>query len=276
MGVIWAAGCATTAPKELTEARNEYQRASQGPARTLAPVQLHEAEKALAVANDQFHQRPRSQDVADLAYVATRAAQVAEVQANAELARRQQQQALDSLKAYEDNQQTVALRQELSQAREDMSAQQAALANLQENLAQKLSSANVHQEARGLVIALPSSLLFAFGHSDLLPNAREKLADLAEALKQLPGQKIRVAGYTDAVGSSEYNAQLSHRRAEAVRDYLSSRGIPREQIEALGYGKDRPVADNATPEGRADNRRVEIVLPSSPIQNETRGIGGSG
>ena len=86
------------------------------------------------------------------------------------------------------------------------------------------------------------------------------LDKLANFLKQFPDRKLLIEGYTDSVGSDSYNQDLSDRRAQAVRDALVQRGVDTSRITARGYGKAHPVADNASPEGRAMNRRVEIVI----------------
>ena len=80
---------------------------------------------------------------------------------------------------------------------------------------------------------------------------------------------VQVEGYTDSRGKDEHNLDLSQRRAEAVRRYLVSRGYPDDKIQAKGLGKERPVADNGNAEGRANNRRVEIVIePQSQARSD--------
>jgi outer membrane protein OmpA-like peptidoglycan-associated protein len=119
--------------------------------------------------------------------------------------------------------------------------------------------AAVRQEARGMVITLSGSVLFASGRSDLLPSAQARLDQVAAALKT-DDRNILIEGYTDSRGSSETNQQLSQGRAQAVMDYLSPRGVQTERIHAVGMGSSRPIAANNTADGRANNRRVEIVL----------------
>jgi outer membrane protein OmpA-like peptidoglycan-associated protein len=123
---------------------------------------------------------------------------------------------------------------------------------------------SVKEEARGLVITLSGAVVFASGQSTLLPAARSALDNVAEALKATPERAITVEGHTDSQGSVQSNQQLSQSRSEAVRAYLVSRGIASAGIKAAGYGQDRPIADNKTAEGRATNRRVEIVLAPVP------------
>ncbi len=100
---------------------------------------------------------------------------------------------------------------------------------------------------------------FDFDRAALRPDAFGALdADVA-ALKERSDVKVEVAGHTDSRGSDEYNVNLSQRRAEAVRNYLISKGIAADRLTAKGYGESQPVADNATDEGRFKNRRVELV-----------------
>ncbi|MCA1979205.1 MAG: OmpA family protein [Thiobacillus sp.] len=93
----------------------------------------------------------------------------------------------------------------------------------------------------------------------LRPEALVILDKAVATLKKWGDVKVEVAGYTDSVSSAEYNLALSQRRAEAVRAYLVDKGIAADRLTAKGYGKANPVADNATPEGRFKNRRVELV-----------------
>jgi len=120
--------------------------------------------------------------------------------------------------------------------------------------------AAVKEEARGLVITLNGSVLFATGESTLLPIARDRLQEVARALNDKPSGAIVIEGHTDAVGSQSQNDELSRRRAESVRDYLVTQGVEPDRVRAVGLGSNRPIADNKTPEGRANNRRVEIVI----------------
>jgi outer membrane protein OmpA-like peptidoglycan-associated protein len=121
--------------------------------------------------------------------------------------------------------------------------------------------ASVKQEPRGMVITLSGGVLFASGKSDLLGEAQVKLNSVAEALTQQdPESKMVVEGHTDSQGKAAYNQDLSQRRAQTVRDYLVGRGIASDRITAQGFGPTRSIADNSSAEGRANNRRVEIVV----------------
>ena len=103
---------------------------------------------------------------------------------------------------------------------------------------------------------------FDFNKSDIRADSRPILNEAGEILKENPDVRISVEGHTDAIGSDEYNKQLSLRRAEAVFRYLVNHGIPPERMEVIGYGKRRPVASNDTDSGRAQNRRVELRVMS--------------
>jgi len=103
---------------------------------------------------------------------------------------------------------------------------------------------------------------FDFDKADIRPDARPILDEAARILKEEPNVQVEVQGHTDSIGSAEYNLKLSLRRAEAVRDYLVSRGIAASRMTVQGFGKANPVASNETADGRAQNRRVELkVMP---------------
>jgi outer membrane protein OmpA-like peptidoglycan-associated protein len=93
-----------------------------------------------------------------------------------------------------------------------------------------------------------------------LPGANERLNQVADALKEQPDRAVTIYGYTDSQGADDYNVKLSEKRADSVKEYLVGRGLDGSSIKAVGKGKADPVATNATAEGRANNRRVEIVL----------------
>lgn len=116
---------------------------------------------------------------------------------------------------------------------------------------------------------------FDFDKSDIRPDSRPVLDEAAEILKANPEVRISIEGHTDALGSDAYNEKLSVRRAEAVFRYLVNRGVAPERMEVVGYGESRPVADNETEQGRAQNRRVELHI-ISPISLEPPSDSGAG
>lgn len=185
----------------------------------------------------------------------------------------------------------AAQRAALEKAQSDLDAQRAALMTMQVELekekkareeaeqkaqaaaAELAKSLDVKQDTRGIVITLPGNVFFDFGKADLLPNARQTLDRVADTLTTLPEHSFVIEGHTDNVGTDEDNQRLSERRAKAVRDYLVSKGIDASRIQAVGKGESSPVATNDNPEGRATNRRVEIVVmrPPEPSASQTGG-----
>ena len=145
----------------------------------------------------------------------------------------------------------------VKQGKQDLSDSEKRTADARAELA-KLAA--VKEEERGLVITLSGGVLFRSAESTLLSSAQVKLDQVAKALLDVRARNLIVEGHTDSRGSTSYNQGLSQRRADAVRDYLVQRGYPADRIQARGKGKGSPIADNASPEGRANNRRVEIVI----------------
>lgn len=272
-------GCAAALPpQDLVTARASYAHASQGPAAGFDPADLHSASESLQAAERSFAQNGPSTETVDLAYVADRRAQVAEARGNAMQASQQQQQTLGRMHDAETvqvkatsaqlgraNMQIALQGQAMQTQNTQLENERARTAEAEKRAAQAASDlaafASVKQEKRGMVITLSGSVLFASNRSDLLPSAQAKLNDVATALtKQDAESKIVVEGHTDSQGDAGYNQELSQRRAQSVRDYLVSRGIASDRVTSEGFGLSRPVADNSSPEGRANNRRVEIVV----------------
>lgn len=114
-------------------------------------------------------------------------------------------------------------------------------------------------EAQSIVL---QNINFEFGKASLTSDSRPALTQVANGLTSQPDMIVEIAGHTDSVGSNSYNQKLSQQRAESVRTFLVSQGVPPTQLKAKGYGETKPVASNKTPEGRAQNRRVEFVVLS--------------
>jgi outer membrane protein OmpA-like peptidoglycan-associated protein len=177
-----------------------------------------------------------------------------------------------SRKAAEDAQRSAeAERQRLEAERKAQADREAELARLQaeqqktqEELRKTLSQlASVREEARGLIVTLPGSIYFDVDKSDVKPAMRARLTEIARALATVPQQKVLIEGHTDSDGTSEYNLQLSRLRSDSVRSVLVAGGVAPERVESQGYGETRPVATNNTSAGKAQNRRVELVLEGS-------------
>jgi outer membrane protein OmpA-like peptidoglycan-associated protein len=141
-------------------------------------------------------------------------------------------------------------------------------------LAQLNQVLKTRDTARGLIVSMPD-VLFDFNKYTLKPEARERLARISGIVLAYPDLKLEIEGYTDSIGSDEYNQTLSDKRAEAVRDYLVTSGVSMNNVAARGMGKADPVADNSTAAGRQLNRRVEMIVSGDVIGSEL-GPGGAG
>ena len=109
-------------------------------------------------------------------------------------------------------------------------------------------------------VTYSADAFFDFNKAVLKPEGRAKLDDLADKIQTLNLETVVAVGHTDSIGSERYNQRLSVRRAEAVKNYLVSKGVPADRIYTEGRGETQPVATNKTAEGRAQNRRVEIEV----------------
>ena len=209
-----------------------------------------EAEQARA---DAERARAEAQQAAEEA-----ARQKAEAEkAKAEALAQQQALAVEADKARAAAAESDKLREQAEKEKQEMRAR----------LLQQLNSVLATRDtARGL-IANMSDVLFKSGSFELLPGARERLAKVSGIVLAYQGLRLQVEGHTDSIGTDEYNRHLSEQRADAVRDYLVQQGISDDAITASGFGKSEPVASNDTPEGRQQNRRVELVVSGSAIGN---------
>lgn len=226
------------ADAELAKQQAEASRAQAEAARAQAEAAKAEAERLKAEAEK-----------------ARREAESAKAQAVAQ----QQALAVEADKARRAAEEADRLRQQAEKEKADLRGQ----------LLQQLNAVLATRDtARGL-IANMSDVLFKTGSFELLPGARERLAKVSGIVLAHPGLHLEVEGHTDSVGSDEYNQQLSERRAEAVRGYLIQQGIADDSIVSRGLGKTSPVASNDTPEGRQQNRRVELVLSGDMIGTST-------
>jgi outer membrane protein OmpA-like peptidoglycan-associated protein len=126
----------------------------------------------------------------------------------------------------------------------------------------QLDELQAKQTERGMVLTL-GDVLFDSGRAELKPGANQTIDRLAAFMQENRERKLTVEGYTDSVGSDDFNLTLSQRRADAVRDALAARGVDGVRIETRGFGKASPVASNSTAAGRQRNRRIEIVISAT-------------
>lgn len=120
--------------------------------------------------------------------------------------------------------------------------------------------AEVIKAGEGIIVKFDSGILFDFDKSDLKPAAKTNIQKLVASLNENPDTDILVVGHTDNVGRAEYNLGLSDRRAASVKNYAIAQGLASSRIKTEGKGASEPIASNETAEGRAQNRRVEIVI----------------
>jgi outer membrane protein OmpA-like peptidoglycan-associated protein len=279
-------------PLELYEAHNAVRLAELAGAAQYSPDTLAGAKTALLNADEMDKNKHRDEKVeityareavqrAEDARIDTLRKQAAERAKNAENAKNQaqadaataQQQAADAQQQAADAQAAKA------KADADRAAAEAAAAAAQNQAADAAAQVTAAREklraqlnailqttenARGLIVNM-SDVLFATGKYTLKTNTQVSLAKVAGILQAYPGLTLQVEGYTDSVGGDDYNQKLSENRANAVRDFLIKQGVAPGSITATGYGKNDPVADNSTKEGRQQNRRVQLVVSGAAI-----------
>lgn len=129
-----------------------------------------------------------------------------------------------------------------------------------EELNRDLEGAEIVRVGEGIKITFKSGILFDVDRSELRPEAKTELTDLAGILKKYDDTIILIEGHTDSTGPEEYNMQLSKRRAESVSHFLASQAVSPGRFSVIGYGEVQPVATNETTEGRQQNRRVELAI----------------
>jgi outer membrane protein OmpA-like peptidoglycan-associated protein len=225
--------------KRRADAENARAQAEQ--ARAEAEQAKAEAEKAKAEAQAAAEEASRQKAEAE--------------KAKAEAVAQQQVLAAEADKAKAAATQSEFLRQQAEKEK----------AELRARLLQQLNSILATRDsARGL-IANMSDVLFRSGSFELLPGARERLAKVSGIILAYPSLHLAVEGHTDSIGTDDYNQNLSEQRAEAVLQYFVQQGISSNSMEAHGFGKTEPIATNDTPEGRQQNRRVELVLSGDAI-----------
>jgi len=303
VAIAKAAGAQQYAPDSLTKAEDMLQRAEdyyqrkQGrtPIGTAARGASQMAEDARVLtlrrkeqekldAERRAHEEAQAKAEADARAAQDQAAQsqaqAAQAQAQAEEDSRRRA-AAEQAQAQAQQEQAAALAaQQQAQAQTAAAQQAAALADQQRQeairqkeemrarlLAQLNQVLQTRDTARGLIVSMPD-VLFDFNKYTLKPEARERLARISGIVLAYPDLKLQIEGYTDAIGSDEYNQTLSDKRAEAVRDYLVSSGVSMNNVAAQGMGKADPIADNSTAAGRKLNRRVEMIVSGDVIGSQ--------
>ena len=289
--LLFVAGCAPSqkemmAKDQMDRAKKAYAEAKANPnVEAYAPMELQEAGKAVQEAE----KAKEAEDILQLGYIAERKTQFAVTVADGKVAERDidklnvekaelvaKKQTLEAERA---KQEAGKAMNEAEQARMAAAAEaeRAAIAKKQaekakaesDQLMKELANLKAQQTERGLVLTM-GDVLFATGKSDLSPDANKGVATLADFLKKNPNRNVLIEGYTDDVGKDDYNLALSQKRADSVKARLVGAGIEAGRITTVGYGKKFPVADNNTKAGKAQNRRVDVIILNEGVKAETQ------
>ena len=133
---------------------------------------------------------------------------------------------------------------------------------------QSVPGAEVIPAGEGIIVKFASGILFASSKYDLMQNAKDNISNLANSLNKYPNTDVMIIGHTDSDGTDEYNLALSLNRAESVKNYAVSKGVNINRLKVIGKGETEPIATNLTVEGKASNRRVEIVIVANKKMKE--------
>lgn len=281
------------AKDQMDRAKKAYAEAKANPnVEAYAPMELQEAGKAVQVAEG----AKETEDILQLGYLAERKTQVAVTIADGKVAERDidklnvekaqmnaRKQTLETERAKQEMERAMseadrarmaaaadAERAAIAKRHADAEAARAAKAKAEsDKLMKELASLKAQQTERGIVLTI-GDVLFATGKADLSVSAAKSVGTLAEFLQKNPNRNVLIEGHTDSVGSDDYNLALSQRRADSVKDNLLENGIYAGRITAVGYGKKYPVASNDTKAGKAQNRRVDVVILNEGVKAESQ------
>jgi outer membrane protein OmpA-like peptidoglycan-associated protein len=267
--LLGMAGC-ETAPETsgaLDEARTSVSAAEADPnVAKYAPTELDRARKLLVNAEGVAKEKgAKDKNVSHYAYLATQMARISQQRA-------QEQVATARVKAGETERQKILLaareneadaaKAQAQQARSEAQSAQAQAQQAQaesQRLAALLENVQASQTSRGIVLTL-DDVLFDTGKARLKPGAERSIDQITAFLKDNPGRRVQVEGFTDSQGADDFNLELSQSRADAVAMAIIQRGVDAQRVRALGYGESYPVASNAEAGSRQLNRRVEIIV----------------
>lgn len=260
----------------LTEAKSDYHKAENDSLTALsAPVALKEAEESIEKGEEQWESGADKELVDHYAYISKQ--KVAIARETAEL-----NAAQDEVSRAESKRQQVLIEARKAEAIAAEKRAQKALTQAQkereeadrarkraEELAKRVTELEAQQTERGLVLTL-GDVLFDFDKASLKAGGERAADNLTRFLKEYPERNVMIEGFTDNIGSVDYNQRLSKRRANAVRDALINKGISSSRIQTRGYGEDFPVTSNNTEAGRQQNRRVEVIISDKNGQIDER------
>jgi OmpA-OmpF porin, OOP family len=296
--LLFIAGCGPSqkemmAKDQMDRAKKAYAEAKANPnVEAYAPMELQEAGKAVQEAE----KAKETEDILQLGYIAERKTQFAVTVADGKVAERDidklnvekaemnaRKQTLEAERAKQETGKAMseAERARMAAAAEaekaarsksaaEREAEKAARAKAEsDQLMKELANLKAQQTERGIVLTI-GDVLFATGKADLSANANKSAETLAEFLKKNPNRNVLIEGHTDSVGKDDYNLALSQKRADSVKDKLVEDRIEAGRITAVGYGKKFPVASNDTKAGKAQNRRVDVVILNEGVKAESQ------
>lgn len=268
------AACAGPVPPDsLVKAEEAYGSAASDPEVSKnAPVYLYEAKKSLDQAQQTWNADEKDPRVEHYAYVAHKRVEIAR-----ELAKKRVADAESQALSRERDQTVIEARGrqvDLARVESEEAHKREAEANAREaearalaesqsaraaDLEKQLAELNAKKTDRGMVITL-GDVLFDFNRAELRSGAQQNLFKLVTFLRENSDREVLVEGHTDSVGAESYNLDLSRRRAESVRGFLTTNGIDAARTAAMGFGESRPASSNESEAGRQQNRRVEVVI----------------
>jgi outer membrane protein OmpA-like peptidoglycan-associated protein len=222
-----------------------------------APMAIEQANIAVTAA-----EQPQTDPAinAHLQYIADRKISIAAADARTQLS-------IDQRKEITEKRAAMQLNERTKEA--DVAKQKTAVAvadgqRIAADLQQQITDLQAKQTDRGLLLTL-GDVLFTTGTANLNMGAGAQLTKLAAFLNKYQDRTAQIEGYTDSVGSEEYNQGLSQRRADSVKGYLVHQGIETQRLTATGNGESSPVGDNNSETGRQQNRRVEVIIPNAQV-----------
>ena len=250
-----ALACTTPTPSALVAARTSYDQAGSDPTiGKYASVQMYEARQALDRAESEWTATGDVAETEHLAGLASKRVEIARATADGSRSIAQVETLLKQRDAV------------LLSAREhEITRVKAAASDEQRRLQEQIQQLELERTQRGLLMTL-GDVVFDVDQATLRPGAAARLVPLANFLKQYPDRQLLIEGYTDSTGADSYNLDLSQRRADAVRDFLTGGGVDPSRMIATGYGKAYPKDDNGTAPGRQANRRVEATILDPGVQ----------
>lgn len=260
--LLTACSTAPTSPSEAVEVRTKLDALQQDPeVARHARVELRDAEKAVKTA-----EQPADKDEAELTqhriYMADSMVEIARAKAatrKAEADRELLGEQRDAARLASRTREADRAHADADEARRSQAEASALSSKEAEELRKQIEELEAKETERGLVLTL-GDVLFASGSANIQGDSNQNLDKLVNFLKQYPERKALIEGHTDNVGSAEFNKELSRKRAEAVRSYLTGQGIANSRLTASGLGLERPVASNDTSTGKQQNRRVEVII----------------